>query len=212
LIIREKYQNRWAHPSAARSEPRTDCVRTAPTTSGHNRHRLPCSRLPVAVSPPRFHRRAALRPSPLSAIKGAQPRKGPFLLPPPSASHCVVMPPLWNHRAAPPRPLRTPSRPVPELRCSAAQLPDPVASLLDPRFVLQPPFLRQPKRRRGQLRRAPSDIFLASNRSTTPPPCHNACSPPTFGAGLPKFPNAASAAVAERRPLFPSRWATSQLG
>jgi hypothetical protein len=55
------------------------------------------------------------------------------------------VPPLWNHRAMPPRPLQTPSRPVPEHRCSAVQLPDPVACLLNPRSVLPPKFPRQPQ-------------------------------------------------------------------
>jgi hypothetical protein len=81
-IIREKYQNRWAHPSASRSEPWTDRVGTAETTPGCGQ--VPRPRLPTAVSVPRFCRRAALRPPPLPTIKGARPREGPFLLPPPS--------------------------------------------------------------------------------------------------------------------------------
>jgi hypothetical protein len=128
-IIREKYQNRWAHPSASRSEPWTDRVGTAETTPGCGR--VPHPWLPTVVSLPRFCRRAALRPSPLPTIKGARPREGPFLLPPPSTPHCAAVMPLWNHRAAPPRRLRIPSRPVPKLRCSARSSPtqSPASSL-----------------------------------------------------------------------------------
>jgi hypothetical protein len=70
------------------------------------------------------------------------PHEGPFLLPSPSAPTVL---PLWNHRVAPSRPLRTPSRPILELRCSVTQLPNPVAYPLDPRFMLSPPFPRQPQ-------------------------------------------------------------------
>jgi hypothetical protein len=41
--------------------------------------------------------------------KGSPTREGPFLFPLPSTPHYVVVPPLWNHCAAPPRPLRTPA-------------------------------------------------------------------------------------------------------
>jgi hypothetical protein len=67
---------------------------------------LPCPRLPAAVSPPRFHRRAALRPLPLPAIKGAP----------------------MQHRAAP-RPSHQPPRPP--VRASAAGSPSAVSAAVD---------------------------------------------------------------------------------
>jgi hypothetical protein len=171
----------------------------------------PLTAMPTAsrcVSVPRFHRRATLRPPHLLAIKGARPREGPFLLPRPSPSPplchraVVVQPPCsatltplipqltryraWVQRRAAPRPSRLPPRPP--VRASVTISPSATSATVD------------------SSGEPPSDLFLTSNRSTTPPPCHSACSPPTSGAGLLESP---TAAVGEHCPLFPSRWATS---
>jgi hypothetical protein len=138
-----------------------------------------------------------------TSYKGSPtPVKDPFslLLPPPPLRSTTLAPPnsqLTRPRAsvqrrAAPQPSRLPPRPPVHASASGSQ--SAARAVVD------------------SSGEPPSDLFFTSNRSTTPLPFHRTYSPPTSGAGLPESPTAASAAVAERHPLFPLCWATSPSG
>jgi hypothetical protein len=134
----KKIKTAWGPPSAARSEPRANCIRTAPT-SLRQRPPPPCRAhgTTAAASPPTVSTASS---NASSSYKGHPPLERPFPPPPPSpplrrlARHCQAA------ADSPLQPLSDRLDPTPSVAPSSISSPTALTQLMTPTLACWPLF------------------------------------------------------------------------